>query len=147
MLLVDGSQSAIDTATNTLLKSESTTKVYLAGGTGVVTTGFEQSITSLLGAGTVTRLAGANRYATSSAINRERFTTATTFYVASGEAFPDALSAAPVAGMQSMPLYLSQPSCMPTALVQHIIDAGATKVVIIGGTGAVSEPAARFRNC
>jgi putative cell wall-binding protein len=60
---------------------------------------------------------------------------------------PGAIHAAAVAGIQNVPLYITEPSCMPRELVQNIIDAGATKVVIVGGASAVSEPAAHFRNC
>ena len=147
VLLVDGAQPRVDDITSALLQTIGTTKVYISGGIGVVTTGIEQSLATQLGADSVIRLAGNDRYATSTAVNRERFTSATTFFVASGEAFPDALGAAPIAGAQAVPLYVTPSSCMPRALIQHIIDAGASQVVIIGGTGAVSDSAAHFRNC
>jgi putative cell wall-binding protein len=147
MLLIDGAQADLDAATRDLLQAQGTTKVYIVGGVAAVTSGIERALGSLLGADSVVRLSGSDRYATSSAVNRERFTSAMTFFVASGEEFPDALSAAAVAGIQNVPLYITEPSCMPRELVQNIIDAGATKVVIVGGASAVSEPAAHFRNC
>ena len=147
VLLVDGSQNGVDEATRGLLAEVGTQNVYVSGGTGVVSPGVEQGLVSLLGRDAVVRLSGSDRYATSNAVNRERFTTATTFFVASGEAFADALSAAPVAALNNAPLYVVPQECMPRSLAEHIIDSGATALVIIGGTGAVSPAVAAFRNC
>jgi putative cell wall-binding protein len=147
VLLVAGSDAQLDAATADLISSLGTTKVYIAGGTGVVSGGLEQSLVTSLGPGSTTRLAGSNRYATSSAVNLERFATATTFYVASGDDYPDALGAAPIAAIKNAPLYVTPAGCMPRALAEHIVSAGATTMVIVGGTGAVGGAVATFRNC
>jgi putative cell wall-binding protein len=147
VLLVDGSRGALDKPTNDLLSAIGVSRVYIAGGTGVVTSAIENALSAWLGTGSVVRLAGSDRYRTANAVNLERFPTAATFYIASGEEFADALGAAPVAAIRSVPLYVTPSSCMPRALVDHIISAGATQVVVIGGIGAVSAEAARFHNC
>lgn len=147
VLLVDGSLPQLREGTVELLQLIGATSIVIAGGTGVVSVGIEQQLQQLLGPDAVQRLAGANRYATSGAINRDAFETAETFFLASGEDFPDALSAAPVAAMHGAPLYVTPPSCVPRDLAQHVIDAGATSFVIAGGTGAVTEAVTRFRNC
>lgn len=147
VLLVDGSRSSLDDSTSELLSAVGVTKIYIAGGVGVVTPGIESALVARLGSGSVMRFAGSDRYRTANAINLERFPTADVFYIASGEEFADALGAAPVAAIRSVPLYVTPQSCMPRSLVEHIISAGATHVVIIGGTGAVSAAAAGFKNC
>ena len=147
VLLVAGNNSELDVITTGYLAELGATKVYIAGGSGVVTSGIEQSLVSKLGRGSVVRLSGANRYGTSNSVNLESFATASTFFVASGDDYPDALGVAPIAAIERAPLYITPQTCMPRALAQHIVDAGATSMVIIGGTGVVSANVAAFRNC
>lgn len=147
VLLVDGGQGGLDSATRSLLSDVGAQKVYIAGGTGVVSVGIENALKSELGSASVVRLAGSDRYGTANAINRDRFATASRFFVASGNDFPDALGAAPIAALQGAPLYLTDRSCMPRSLLAHLIDAGASSLVIVGGTGVVDQNAAAFRNC
>ncbi|MEO7545334.1 MAG: cell wall-binding repeat-containing protein, partial [Terrimesophilobacter sp.] len=103
--------------------------------------------TARLGASSVTRFGGSNRFAVATAVNRDAFTTTDTFFVSSGFVFPDALSATPAAVSVGAPLYVTNTSCVDRAFVQHMIDAGATKLVIVGGPGSVSGSAAAFKNC
>jgi putative cell wall-binding protein len=147
VILVDGSQGELDSATQATLDGLGVQQVHLAGGTGVVSAGIESALVTKLGAGNVDRLSGANRYLTSAAINSASFVTASTFYLASGEDFADALSATPVAALSGAPLYVTDPKCVSSRFVQHLVDAGGTKVVIVGGPAAVTQDAASFRRC
>lgn len=147
VILVDGTQPDLDSATRATLSTLGVGLVHLAGGTGVVSDGIESALRTLLGAGQVDRYSGANRYLTSAAINTASFTTASTFYLASGEDFADALSAAPVAALKGAPLYVTAPSCVNTRFVQHLSDAGGANVIIVGGPAAVTQDAAAFRRC
>ena len=63
---------------------------------------------------TVRRYAGVDRYSTSVAINSV-FRTTENAYVATGAAFPDALTGAAAAGSTGDPLFLSQSTCVPPA--------------------------------
>jgi len=58
--------------------------------------------------------------------------------VASGEAFPDALAAGSVAGVHGVPVLLTRPSGLPTATANELRRLRPGKVVIVGGTVAVS---------
>ena len=57
--------------------------------------------------------------------------------IATGFNFPDALAAGPFS-FQGHPLGLSTKTSIEDSTVQALKDAGVTKVLIFGGTGAVS---------
>jgi putative cell wall-binding protein len=61
-----------------------------------------------------------------------------TAFVATGGNFPDALAAAPVAAKMGWPLYLADPAGMQGSLVTRMKAAGVKKVIVLGGTSAVS---------
>jgi len=62
-----------------------------------------------------------------------------TVIVASGENWPDALSAAGLAGAYEAPLLLTRKATLPTAVATRITSLGADKVFVIGGAAAVSD--------
>ena len=87
-----------------------------------------------------TRVAGGDRYATSRAIVDDAFETASVAYVATGQDFPDALTASAAAARLDGPVVLVNgglstidPSTVP--LLQSL---GVTTVRIVGGTDTVS---------
>ena len=88
---------------------------------------------------TVSRVAGADRYATAVAISTVAFpVSAPVVYIASGVAFPDALSAGPAASRQGGPLLLTNPDVLPPSVRQEVQRLSPTKIVIVGGLAAVS---------
>src|SRR5688572_6439096 len=87
----------------------------------------------------VERIAAADRFATAAAISARTFDAATVAYVASGERFADALAAAPVAAIQDAPLLLTQRDALPTATSQELDRLKPGRIVVVGGSGAVSE--------
>ncbi len=97
----------------------------------------------------VTPLAGANRFATAAAIAAKAFPTgADTVIVASGldTNLSDSLAASYLAaqenGGKGAPILLTNPNSVPTETTTALQNLKATKVVIVGGTGAVSESVA-----
>lgn len=62
-----------------------------------------------------------------------------TIVLASGENWPDALSAAGLAGAHESPLLLTRKSTLPSAVAARIASLGADKVFIVGGTAAVTD--------
>lgn len=146
VILVRGSHNSLDTETSALLARLGITKVIIAGGTGVVSSGIESSLAAIPNM-TVTRLGGANRFITAQLINEHAFQDATVAYIASGWGFPDALSAAAVAGAQAGPLYLTRGICTPTDAIQHIVDLGVETVNMVGGTGVIPASAYSYVTC
>ncbi len=86
------------------------------------------------------RLGGADRYATSVAIAQQHFPDgADTVVLATGAKFADGLSSAGLAGVYDAPILLTDPKTLPAVVADEIVRLGAGRVVIVGGTEAVSD--------
>ncbi|GAA1058203.1 hypothetical protein GCM10017608_06060 [Agromyces luteolus] len=83
-------------------------------------------------------IAGATRYETSAAIAAEFPSGVDCVYVASGQNFPDALSAAPAAATCGGPLLLVSPTAVPGAIADELVRLDPATIHIAGGTVAVS---------
>jgi len=90
--------------------------------------------------GLTTRIAGADRIGTAIAASQERFRSggSPTVVIASGYAFPDALSGSTLAGALAAPMLLTNPTVLPSTVEAEIRRLGAADAYILGGTGAVS---------
>ncbi len=87
-----------------------------------------------------TRASGANRYETAIAISKAHPTFSKKVVIlATGSDFPDALAASGLAGVYHAPLLLTTPDSLAPAVKTEIDRIDPEKVVIIGGTGAVSD--------
>jgi len=109
----------------------------------VGTVGATAAVTITLGTGPVTpsvdRISGSDRYSTAVAISQAGYpTTARVVYLATGENYPDALSAAPAAAAHGGPLLLTVPTELPDSVRDEIIRLKPTDIVVVGGTQAVS---------
>ncbi len=140
LLLTDASSlpGVLVTELNRLQPSE----IVIVGGTGVVSAGVQSALSGLSFHPTVTRVSGANRYATSRAIAVDAFGPGSvdTAYIANGMNFPDALSAGPAAAHFDGPVILvpGSASTVDAATLSLLSTLGVTDVKIAGGTGAVT---------
>lgn len=90
--------------------------------------------------GTVSRIAGTDRYSTSALISTRAFPTgAATVYVASGANFPDALAAAALAGAADGPLLLVTPTSVPPVILAELRRLGPDRIIVAGGPGVISD--------
>jgi putative cell wall-binding protein len=87
------------------------------------------------------RQSGIDRYATAVAISvaNHRAGTAEVVYIATGNSFPDALAAAPIAGRQRGPVLLVSSTSLPSSVANELKRLSPNRVVIVGGTSAVSD--------
>ncbi len=90
----------------------------------------------------VFRLAGSDRYQTAVKVSSETWDSSDVVILATGMQFPDALAASGLAGSYDAPLLLTRPDVVPTSVRDEITRLGATKVIIVGGTAAVSSAVA-----
>lgn len=128
---------------NTLeeLKRLNVKHVYIIGGQAVVSQAVEDQIKSQI-TSDIQRLSGQNRYETSVKV-AEKLGTVSKVVLASGEGYADALSAAPVAAIEGMPILLTPSSTLAQPTVHYIkANTGITKTYVIGGTASVSDAAA-----
>ena len=90
------------------------------------------------------RLAGNDRYETAIKISQQWYVPGRAWrphsvYIASGEDFPDALAAAPIAGLNRAPLLLTPHDALPSAVAAEVKRLNPMRVVVVGGEGAVSN--------
>lgn len=145
VVLVDGRAGAADAATTQLLANLGATKVTVAGGTGVVSSGVQSSLAR--GGRTVDRLGGSDRFQTAELINASAFTSSASVYYATAFEFPDALAGAALAGVKKAPLYVVQPGCVPGGALWDLDRLGATNLTLLGGTGALGANVKALKRC
>jgi putative cell wall-binding protein len=118
--------------------------IVILGGASVVSTGVEADLHAYT-AGPVGRSSGANRYDTAVAVSKNAFSPGVpAVFIATGDAFADALAGGPAAGVAPGPLLLSTRDCIPEAVNNEITRLNPGKIVLLGGTGALS-PAVESR--
>lgn len=142
--------ASLDTATaneiKRVLADSGACTVYVLGGTGAISASVATAIAALQTNITVTRVSGADRYATAVEIAKLATTTATCnrYLVVTGENFPDALAAAAAGGRlganNCIPVLLVKGDSVPDSVKSLILGGTRTcTITIIGGTGAVSQ--------
>jgi putative cell wall-binding protein len=88
----------------------------------------------------VQRISGETRYDTATNIANDGWSGgASEIVLATGQNFPDALAAGPLAYSLSAPILLTTKDVLPKSVIQFIQDKGVNKVTIIGGNEAVSS--------
>ena len=113
-------------------------RIVVLGGTSVVSAGVEAALAGYT-AGTVTRIAGSDRYATAAAISAAQFTPGVSVaYIATGDNYPDALSGAVAAALGPGPVLLVAGGTIPPAVVAELERLKPGRIVILGGVAVVS---------
>ncbi len=118
--------------------SSSNIDIVILGGTAVVSSEVQDHLNSCTD-GTVTRIAGSDRYATAAAASRAAFDSATVAYLAVGTSYPEAVAAGPIAALTNAPLLLTRTESLPPQTRSEMQRLGINEVIILGGTGAVSS--------
>ena len=91
----------------------------------------------------VIRLWAADRYGTAAAVSSYFFPDgADTVFVATGLNYPDALAAGPAASAASAPVLLVRTDAVPSATLAELVRLAPKTVVIVGGTGVISDAVA-----
>jgi putative cell wall-binding protein len=112
-------------------------EIVILGGTASISSALEQSLQYL--PGTVSRFDGADRYEVAAKVAQWAFTGSDTIYVASGEKFPDALSAGAAAGSWGVPVLLTASDHVPEATVNVLRgDDALETIVVVGGPASIS---------
>lgn len=117
-------------------------EIVAVGGPGALS---DAVLASLAGftSGPVTRIAGADRFATAVAISEAyRDPGVGTVYLATGLAFPDAMGAATAAAHHSTSVLLTAPDFLPGAVAAELTRLAPEEVVLVGGVAAISSQVA-----
>lgn len=112
-------------------------QVIVLGGTAALSTQVEADIAANV-AGTVTRLAGTDRYETAALVADFAFDSGVpVVFIASGASFPDALAGAAAAGSLGGPVLLTKPSAVPAATSSRVTALAPETVILLGGEAVV----------
>lgn len=137
----------VPAATSAALEDLGVQHVYLLGGVEALGRHVQNTLVTHY---EITRLAGPTRYGTAAAVAEEavvvqgeagRIAGLTTAFIASGQTFPDALTAGSLATTQStaFPVLLVGQDTTPQATRQAIQNLGIEQAIIIGGQQAVGD--------
>ncbi|MCS5719814.1 cell wall-binding repeat-containing protein [Herbiconiux sp. CPCC 205763] len=144
VLLVDNGAATLSLSDVRLLGNLGVQFVRIVGGPASVS----DSLAFSFGAhASVDRAGGADRFEVAVSVNEMAFSTAATVYLASGLVFPDALSAAPIAGRSGSPIYLVPRDCVPDRVLQEITRLAVTKVIVLGGSDTISPEVESLKRC
>ena len=137
------SATGIPAATRTELSRLKPAKIVVLGGTSVVGDGVLSALGSFT-SGSVTRLSGADRYATVLAISQATTTADAprTVYIATGTSFPDGLASTPIAARANGPLLIVPSGGLTDALRAELRRLNPPRVIIVGGSSVVSATVA-----
>jgi putative cell wall-binding protein len=122
--------------------------IVILGGKNAVSESVESSLALYTLPGSVSRDAGNDRFATSVAVSKATFPAgADRVYLATGKSFADALAGGPVAAAGPGPLLLVPGNCMPTVVRNEIDRLKPGRLVLLGGSGAVTGALASLQPC
>lgn len=121
------------------LKRLKVKEVILIGGEMAINSTIETELNALgIKQAGIKRISGKDRYQTSVNIAKE-MKTSTQVVIANGATFADALSIAPVAGIQKMPILLTKPNMLSNEVKTYLASKKYTKTYIVGGNAAISD--------
>jgi putative cell wall-binding protein len=113
-------------------------EIQIVGGPTAVNLSVATTLATRTGA-TVTRVGGANRYATAADLMKISFPSgARTVLLVSGQSFADALAAGAVAANENAAMLLTSPTQLPAATRDALTTLKPERIIIVGGTSAVS---------
>lgn len=112
------------------------TRIVVIGGTAVIS----DRVQSIVGRySATTRIGGATRFETAALVSSNTFNPGVPVaYVASGSNFPDALAGAAAAGSKGGPVLLVHQNEIPASVTAELARLQPQRIVVLGGTTAVS---------
>lgn len=146
VILVNGTAATAPSSTLDMIKRLGVTSVGIVGDVKSVSAGIESQ---LRGAGLdVARYGGSGRYETAALINDAYFpNTVDTAFITAGANFPDALSAAAVAGRIGAPIYTTLQQCLPGVIRESLTARAPRATVVMGDAKAVGTDAGNSLGC
>jgi len=137
ILLTPGNSLALETKEE--IERLQAKTIYILGGTSAVSQTVEDNLIEL---GYQTqRIFGLDRFETAIAVGEEvrKSNSVNTVVLATGYNYPDALSIAPFAALNHLPILFTENKSFTPSTKNTIINWGVENVIIVGGDSAVSE--------
>lgn len=135
LITVLGTRAGLAPTTRRLLLDLGVRKVTLAGSTSLVSAAIETDLRELLGADSVVRAAGRDRYAVNAELVRLGLPDRAPgpAYVVAGRDHVGALTAGYLAGLRARPMVLTLPYCTVAPVRPLLASARVDRVVLVGG--------------
>lgn len=131
-------KDSLNEATKNAIKNWGIKNVYILGGTGVISQNVENSLGSM--ELNITRLEGANRYATAINILQEFDKGSYNgLSLASGLDFPDALAGSVLAAKENAPIMIYNAQSISPGIAKLVKTMADSHVYVLGGEGAIPE--------
>jgi putative cell wall-binding protein len=113
-------------------------RIIVVGGSGVISDEVGTGLDAYDTGGGVIRLSGPDRFATAAAISSFHHPGgAPLAYVATGDNFPDALAAGPIAAVRGAPTILVRGGSIPEPSSAELVRLGMQRLVLLGGPGVI----------
>ncbi len=139
LLVANDATGAIPVETHEELLRLSPDRIVVLGDAASVNTSTVTSLNAISATDApVTRIAGANRYATSAAISATFTAPVERVFIANGQNFPDALAGAAIAAQGNSPVLLVTPTSIPSEIAAELDRLNPSEIVVLGGTPSVS---------
>ncbi|MGB5951338.1 MAG: cell wall-binding repeat-containing protein [Ornithinimicrobium sp.] len=126
----------VDPVTAAALEALNPEEIVVLGGEGAVSKVVYDAV------GADRRLAGSNRYKTAVKVSEEFDAEIEGTYVASGEAWPDALAGSALSGFLGQPITLSKTADVPDEVMTELDRLSPNQVALLGGPNALTEDVA-----
>ena len=141
-----GRVSALDSTLSYARNELKASRVFVLGGTLAVDDAVRKKIVAAFGSSNVISVSGGTRYDTANELARRAIAELKaagvswdgTAFLSTGQNFPDALAAAPLAASAGWPVYLTSGSSFTESTRDAMKKAGVKKVIVLGGELAVS---------
>ncbi len=118
-------------------------RIVVLGASAVVSDAVATALTKYATSGSVSRLAGSDRYATAAAISKSAFPSgAAVAYISTGTNFPDALAGSVAAARAGGPLLLTTATSLPAATASELARLKPGRIVVLGASAVVSDAVA-----
>jgi putative cell wall-binding protein len=132
-------QNSIPAVVATELDRLDPVRIVVLGGPAVVSDAVKTALDAYT-SGTVTRIFGADRYATAAMVSAATFDPGVAVvYVVTGENFPDALAAGPAAAFEDGPVLLVRQNSIPAIVATELDRLDPDRIVVLGGPAVVSD--------
>ena len=126
----------LPSATRAALEHLQADHIVVVGDEASVSAGVEAELAAY---GTVTRVAGKNRYSTAAELATQFPANPDVLFLATGEDFPDALAAGAVATKLGAPILLTRADHLPGATANALIELDPDHVVVLGQEDTISD--------
>jgi len=136
-------QNGIPSHTRAELDRLNPQRIWVLGGTSVISEGVRSALVPYASSGSVIRVSGADRYGTAAEISERWYSPGVqAAFVAVGTSFADALAGGPAAALRDSPLLLVKTDSIPPATQAELNRLKPQRIYVLGGAAVINAAVA-----